>query len=71
MKAYPKSSTVDDSVIEVNIGTPRMVKMNRACSPSDQKKIVKLVPEFRDVFAWSYDDLKAYHTDVFQHVIPF
>jgi hypothetical protein len=26
--------------------------------------------EFRDVFAWSYEDLKVYDTNIIQHVIP-
>ena len=26
--------------------------------------------DFPDVFAWSYEDLKVYNTNVIQHVIP-
>lgn len=26
--------------------------------------------DFKDVFAWSYDDMKAYKDDVIQHTIP-
>jgi hypothetical protein len=26
--------------------------------------------EYLDVFAWSYDDLKAYDKTIFQHIIP-
>jgi hypothetical protein len=26
--------------------------------------------DYRDVFAWSYDDLKAYKGNIIQHMIP-
>jgi hypothetical protein len=32
--------------------------------------LISLIREFKDVFAWSYEDLKAYREDVIQHVIP-
>jgi hypothetical protein len=36
----------------------------------DREKMIALIREFKDVFAWSYKDLKAYREDVIQHVIP-
>ena len=32
--------------------------------------MVELLKEFRDVFAFTYDELKAYRDDVFQDTIP-
>ena len=32
--------------------------------------MISLVQEYRDVFAFTYDELKAYKEDVFQHTIP-
>ena len=32
--------------------------------------MVELVKEFRDVFAFMYDELKAYRDDVFKDTIP-
>lgn len=29
-----------------------------------------MLREFKDVFAWSYDDLKAYSPKIIQHTIP-
>ena len=29
-----------------------------------------MVKEYRDVFAFTYDEIKAYREDVFQHTIP-
>jgi hypothetical protein len=30
----------------------------------------KLMREFSDIFAWQYDDLKTFDTEVIQHKIP-
>jgi hypothetical protein len=35
-----------------------------------KKKIVNLVREYKDVFAWSYDELKAYDPKIINHAIP-
>jgi hypothetical protein len=32
--------------------------------------LISLIREFKDVFSWSYEDLKAYREDVIQHAIP-
>ena len=31
---------------------------------------MKLFREFKDVFTWTYEDLKMYNTKIIQHVIP-
>lgn len=32
--------------------------------------MIELLRKFRHVFAWSYDELKVYREDLFQHIIP-
>ena len=32
--------------------------------------MINLVKEYRDVFTFTYDELKHYQEDVFQHTIP-
>ena len=62
-----------DSYIEVNIGTeevPRLIKIGKGTSENERKQLISLVKEYRDVFAFTYDELKAYKDDVFQHTIP-
>jgi hypothetical protein len=49
---------------------PKMVKLSKTLSPEVKQDYVKLMKDFLDVFAWSYDDLKVYDTKVIQHVIP-
>ena len=31
---------------------------------------MRLFKEFKDVFAWTYEDLKTYDMKIIQHVIP-
>jgi ribonuclease HI len=59
--------------IEVNIGTvekPWMVKVGKTTPIEERVELVKLLKEYRDVLAFSYDELKVYREDVIQHVIP-
>jgi hypothetical protein len=66
-------SSLDDQVNEVNIGnkdTSRIIKVGKGCTPEEKRKIVTLVREYKDVFAWSYDELKAYDPKIINHVIP-
>jgi hypothetical protein len=62
-----------DEVIEFNIGSknnPRMIKIGKGTTPAERKSIINLIREYKDVFSWSYDDLKAYKGDIIQHAIP-
>jgi hypothetical protein len=40
------------------------------CTIDEVDQYVALFKEYIDVFAWSYDDLKAYDKTIFQHIIP-
>ena len=35
-----------------------------------RQELISLLRKYRHVFAWSYEDLKAYRKDLFQHEIP-
>jgi len=59
--------------LEINIGTsenPKMVKIGRGTSVEERKKLIDLLREYRDVLAFSYDELKGYREDVMEHTIP-
>lgn len=65
------SSTMQYKII--NLGTtqnPKNVNLGTCCSPSEIVALIKLLREFKDVFAWTYTDLKTYDTRIIQHVIP-
>ena len=58
---------------EWNIGTedkPKVIKLAKSLPANMKKKYIDLFKEFIDVFAWSYEDLRAYYTNIIQHKIP-
>jgi hypothetical protein len=69
----PKIEAHGQEVEECNIGTeekPRMVKLSKSLPPEQKLKYIELFKEYSDVFAWGYEDLKAYDTSIIQHRIP-
>ena len=69
----PTIEHVDSDIEECNIGTedrPKMIKLAKSIPASMKNKYIDLFREFIDVFTWSYEDLKAYDTNIIQHKIP-
>ena len=59
--------------ISLNIGTPetpKNVKIGAKCSDEEKEKFSKLLGEFQDVFAWSYEDLHGFDLGLIHHAIP-
>jgi hypothetical protein len=59
--------------ISLNIRTPespKNVKIDAQCSDEEKMKFAKLLGEFQDVFAWSYEDLHGFDPGLIQHAIP-
>ena len=59
--------------MEINIGTdkdPKLIKIGKGTSKKERNNLINLIKEYRDVLAFSYDELKSYREDVFQHTIP-
>ena len=57
----------------VNLGTeqdPKNINLGKNCTHAKRTTFMKLFREFKDVFAWTYEDLKTYDTNIIQHVIP-
>ena len=57
----------------VNLGTehnPQCVNMGSTCTTQEKTAFIKLFNEFKDIFAWTYDDLKMSDPKIMQHVIP-
>ena len=51
-----------DEVVEVNRGThvsPKMVKIGKNASPKEKEEIENMIREYKDIFAWTYSDLKT------------
>ena len=49
---------------------PRMVNIATDLSPDEEELLVKTLREYKDVFAWSYKDLKGVDASICQHTIP-
>ena len=59
--------------MEINMGTdkdPKLIKIGKGTSEKERNSLIKLIKEYRDVFSFSYDELKSYKEYVFQHTIP-
>lgn len=57
----------------INLGdesNPKMVIVGKCSSSKENRMLNKLLEEYIDVFAWSYDDLKEFRNGQFQHQIP-
>jgi hypothetical protein len=68
-----KISNDDVDVVECNIGTeqdPKFVKLSRSLSREQRAEYTKLLKEFANVFAWTYEDIKTCDTSVIEHKIP-
>lgn len=53
---------------EINLGTneaPKKVYIGQNLSAKIRKPLIDLLRKYRHVFAWSYEDLKAYREDLF------
>ena len=53
---------------KIDMAQPVYVSTN--LNEEEEKELIKLLKEFRDVFAWSYKDSKGVDLDVCQHTIP-
>ena len=69
----PKLVPIETEVEECNIGSelkPMMIKLSKTLPAHIKLKYIELFKEFSDVFAWIYEDLKSYDTEIIQHKIP-
>jgi hypothetical protein len=68
-----KVSTGDADITECNLATekdPKYVKLSSNLSREQRAEYVKLLKEFADVFAWTYEDLRTYDTNIIEQTIP-
>jgi hypothetical protein len=72
----PLKSTLQPQPEEVeycNIGTkeePGMVKISKYLPPEVKNKYKDFLARYKDVFAWSYEEIRTYDTTVIKHKIP-
>jgi hypothetical protein len=72
----PLNSTLQpqpEEVEDCNIGTketPKMVNISKYLPLETKIKYVELLMKYKDVFTWSYDELRTYDTTVIEQKIP-
>jgi len=62
-----------EEVEDCNIGTEkdsRMVKISKFLPLKMKDQYRDLLRQYKDVFAWSYDELRTYDTSIIEHKIP-
>jgi hypothetical protein len=63
----------EEEVTYCNIGTtknPKIIKLFKVLVAEQKDMYVSIIKTFVDTFAWSYEDLKKFYTDIIQHKIP-
>ena len=58
-----------DEITIVNVGTeedPRLVQIESTLSSEERERLVALLKDFKDVFAWSYEDMPGIDPEIVQ-----
>ena len=57
----------------INLGTndePKMIQVGNILTTFEKDALVALLTEFKEVCAWSYEDMPRIDTNIVQHCIP-
>ena len=46
------------------------MNLGKCCSPGERSKFISLFQQYKDIFSWTYEDLKTYDTHIIEHFIP-
>ena len=68
-----KTNSSSMSFEVVNLGTnenPQNVYLGTDCTKEERITFIRLLKEYKDIFAWTYDDLKTFDLNIIQHTIP-
>ena len=64
---------IKEETKSVNLGSndePKMVKIGNTLTSFEKDALVTLLKEFKEVFAWSYEDILGINIDIVQHCTP-
>jgi hypothetical protein len=51
----------------VNLGsdiTPQNINLGKNCPPEERQVIHQVIQRIKDIFTWTYEDLKTYDTNI-------
>ena len=57
----------------INLGIddePKMIQVGNTLTTFEKEALVAVLIEFKEVFAWSYEDMPGIDTNIVQHCIP-
>jgi ribonuclease HI len=66
-------SNENADLIECNLGIeeePKYVKLSNSLLENQRSEYIQLLKEFSNVFAWKYEELEIYDTNIIEHKIP-
>ena len=61
---------VHEELVEVNLndgGKERMVKISKGLPEEEKRRLIALLKEYKDVFAWDYDEMLELDPKVVTH----
>ncbi|XP_050233301.1 uncharacterized protein LOC126681792 [Mercurialis annua] len=64
---------VQDDLLEINLGTeesPKPIYINAGLDEGFREQLIALLMEFRDCFAWSYEEMPGLDPDIAEHKLP-
>src|ERR1043165_4625875 len=74
LRQEDKSIQPHEETLEVvNLGTEevkREVKIGAVLEESVKQRLIEMLREYADVFAWSYEDMPGLDTDIVMHELP-
>lgn len=48
----------------------QIIKIGKRLTKEERNELERLLREFKNIFAWSYGDFKAYSPKIIQHALP-
>ncbi|CAN6440493.1 unnamed protein product [Victoria cruziana] len=67
------SSLVNDPIEEINIGTldkPKILQIGSSLSQEEKSNLVSFLTNYREAFAWTYEDMPGLDPNLIQHFLP-
>src|SRR5262249_3727622 len=67
------TSAVEEPTKEINLGTkadPRIILVSANLSQEEEEVIVEVLREYKDSFAWTYEDMPGLDPELVEHHLP-
>ncbi|XP_077223005.1 uncharacterized protein LOC143856622 [Tasmannia lanceolata] len=68
-----RAQPLKEEIEVINIGTKTLVKeirIRKTITSKEREELVNLLQEFKEVFAWSYEDMPGISEEIVQHKLP-